>query len=274
MTAAPIFLYLIERDGYAWRYAGWGIDLEVAGETWEAADIAHGGLTVGGEILGDGPMLEVGTDDQDHPLRAYIDRFKKPATVTIYEVDASVLSFSNPYFIGETMGSVKFGKGGKISVQLSSVLRIGERNGPRIQIQRTCNHNVYDAGCGLNAALFTTVGSVDAISTSPAYVDASEFGAKATAESEPQWFALGKVICGDETRFCVGQDGDRLYLNAPFKEASVSDSISAVAGCDKRINSGCAKLANTDNFLGFPYLPNTNPQFEALRAPEPTGGKK
>jgi hypothetical protein len=273
MTSAPIYLYEVTRDGTTWRYCGWGIDLSVNGFDWNAENVKIGAISSGGEILGDGLDIEFVTDDDDHPFRAYIDPFTKPATVTIYEVDASVLSYTDPVFIGDST-DVTFGEDGKISVQLSSILRIAERSGPRIQIQRTCNHDVYDQFCGLNAALFTTAGTITAVSSIPAYVEAVEFGNKATAESEPQWFALGKVICGTEIRFCVGQVGDRLYLNAPFRDAEVSDAISALAGCDKRINSGCTKLANTANFLGFPFLPNANPQFEALKTPEPAGGKK
>jgi uncharacterized phage protein (TIGR02218 family) len=266
MTSAPIKLY-------SWRYAGWGIDVEANGETWQAADISDSGFVSGGDIIGDGPTITLSTDDATHPFRISLDPFTKPATVTIYEVDALVPAFDLPVFVGEVV-DVDIGKVGKISIRLSSILRVAERSGPRVQIKRTCHHDLYDARCGLTAATFTTTGAIDAINESPPWVEASEFATKATAESDPNWFALGKVICGDEIRFCVGQSAGKLYLNAPFRNAAVLDSISALAGCDKRINSGCAKFSNTANFLGFPYLPNVNPQYQALMEPQPEGGKK
>jgi hypothetical protein len=120
---------------------------------------------------------------------------------------------------------------------------------------------------------FTTTGTITALTDD--YVEAAEFAAKETAESDPVWFALGVVRVGNETRLATGTNGaGRLYLNFPFRSAIVGDTITAEAGCSKRIGVCTGKFNNLVNFLGFPYVPNTNPQFEALSQPKAGGGKK
>ena len=128
---------------------------------------------------------------------------------------------------------------------------------------------------GRHAEDFSTSGAITAIDSSATpYIEAAEFGAKATLTGEPNWFALGRVTVGNETRLCVGANGNRLWLNAPFRSASIGNQATAFAGCDKRAETCVSKFDNLDNFLGFPYIPNRHPQFEALQAPKPKGGKK
>ncbi len=82
-------------------------------------------------------------------------------------------------------------------------------------------------------------------------------------------------MIGTETRLVTGQNADKLYINAPFNATiAAGTSASARPGCDKRINGGCAKFGNQANFLGFPYTPNSNPQYEALVTPKAKAGKK
>jgi hypothetical protein len=143
-------------------------------------------------------------------------------------------------------------------------------------MQRTCNWRTYDGiGCKANPADFTTTGTITALSSgSPPYVEAAEFGAKATAQNDPNWFALGKVTVGDETRTCTGQNGTRLYLNFGFVRAKVGDAISALAGDDKRVTTCDKKFGQLINHSGMPYIPNNSPQLDSMEQPSATGGKK
>src|SRR3989442_15219555 len=70
--------------------------------------------------------------------------------------------------------------------------------------------------------------------------------------------SAGKVTVGIEVRMCVGQNGNRLYLHAPFKNAQIGNNASALAGDDKRIGTCQRKFNNVANFPGFPYMPKTN----------------
>lgn len=276
----PVWLYKLVKGGTTYRWANYGNDFNDANtETWESADITHEAIRHGVDFVSDGVRVTIKTDDSAHPLRSYLSRLHhETATLSIYlsDADTNAVTESAPIHSGR-VEDVSFGADGQIILDVSSLFRIGEHKAPRIQVIRTCNHRTFDAGCGLVEATFTTAGTISAINTSPPWVEASAFGTKATAESDDYWFALGKVTVGNEVRMCVGVDTsnlNRLYLNAPFQEAAVSDSISAVAGDNKRIATCRDKFNNLENFLGFPYVPANNPQFKALEAPKPSGGKK
>lgn len=273
--SAPLYLYEVTRGGFVYRLTGWGIGVDAGGESWSAADITHGEISSSIEAISEPVELQMATDDPAHPFRQYVQPYVlNLAEVKVYEVDAESLPevLTEDYLVHRgQLGEVSINERGQIRAQLSSIFRLGEMQGPRYQFQRLANFSIYDV---VNPAGFTTAGTITAISSRPAYVEAAEFGAKATAESDPNWFALGKVVCGDEIRFCVGQVGDRLYLNAPFVDAAVDDPIEALAGDDGRIVTWRDKFGAEADFPGFPYIPNTNPQYEALKAPQPKGGKK
>lgn len=273
---APVYLYKFVRAGQTYRFCNWGVDLAIGGNTWTAADISHAGLKFTIDFVDDGPKLTVATDDSSHPLRALLDRYLlQNTTLDIYESDAIALTVPTAAIYSGRIDDVVFRTRGVIDATPSSLLYLGEQQGPRLPIQRICAHQTYDGFCGLNPATFTTAGTISALSSSPASVTATAFGAAATAHSDPNWFALGLVTSGQEQRFCVGASGNTLYLNAPFKFAIVGDAISARAGDDKRIGTCNAKFGNVANFLGAGvYAPNKNPQFEALQTPKTGGGKK
>lgn len=270
----PIKLYKIVRGAITWRYTDWPVDLTIGSDTWLSADIEHGDIVSDIDFASDPVSLDVVTDDNAHPIRKMLStRLIITSQVMIYECDASTLTpdFTAPIYKGR-IGNVEFGAKGAIKVSMSSILRIGESKGPAVQVQRFCNHTTYDEFCTLNAADFTTSGTVSVIGEY--YIEATAFGAKATAEGDANWFALGKVFLGSEIRLCVGQAGNRLYLNADFDSATVGDAISALAGDDRSIVICDGKFGNVDNFLGFPYIPNSNPQYQALMLPQSSGGKK
>lgn len=272
--SSPIYLYEITRGATTWRYANYGVDVTCNAQTWSAASISNGAINSESDMVGGVLDLQVSTDDANHPFR-YFNRREAflPTTVKVFKIEAGDTTFdtTTPLHSGQVTES-KPGEKGRIRVRVSTVFRVGERSVPAVRPSRYCRHRLYDTYCGVNEATYTTAGTVDAIADT--YVEASEFGAKATAESDPNWFALGTVTIGEEVRLCIGQAGDRLYLNAPFTGVAVGASVSAAAGCDRRVETCVTKFNNLANNLSFPYMPNQNPQFEGLENPQPSGGKK
>jgi hypothetical protein len=278
----PAWLYIIQQGATIWRFTTYPIDQVVGGQTYYAAAIEHGEITEDIDFTGDGFSLTVSTDDATHPLRQFLDpAFVMLTSLSIYEIDVDAeppLSLpSAPIYKGRIEGA-NFRRQGTIDVKVSTLMRISETQTPQAISERTCVHQTYDQYCGLSAAAFTTVGTLTALNSSPPWIEAAAFGAKATAEADPNWFALGMVTIGSEQRFCTRQAGNRLYLNAPFRSAIVGNSASALAGDDKRVETCDGKFdnvtGNAKGFLGFPWMPNKNPQFEALETPKPKGGKK
>lgn len=279
----PVFLYRFTdlATSTQYRWADFGVDVDLTGSSkllWTAANITGDDLTATLDMLGDEMEIEIRTDDSSHPLLPFLD----PVNMTNMEVevfycdldDVASLDLGAPDHIGRVEEFRMSARGG-IAVRVSSVFRFGEQEVPKPRVQRLCSHRPYDGiGCPVVKAAFTTAGTVSALNDDPAYVEATAFGAKATAESDANWFALGEVIIGDEHRTCTGQDGNRLYLNWPFRNASVSDAVSAVAGDDQRLQTCEAKFNAAASFLGSPYKPSRNPSFSVLETPRQEGGKK
>jgi hypothetical protein len=270
----PVFLYRITDGTTTLLLADYGADVVAAALTWLAADISGADWTSAVDMLGDTLRVTVKTDDLDHPLLGYLD----PLQCRNFELELFVadlddlgsIDLSAPEHAGR-VEQVEFSEQGAIILEVSSLFRLGEQRVPRIQLQRLANESVYKYA---PEGAFTTAGVISGLSSIPAFVEATAFGAKATAEGDPNWFALGKVVAGDETRMCTGQSGNRLYLNYPFRRAVVGNAASAVAGDDKRAATWASKFGELNNFLGWQYIPAKNPQFKALETPKPTGGKK
>jgi len=273
---APLYLYEFDNGAATWTYTNWGVTIVIGETTWTASSIAHGQISYGSELLSDEVELEVVTDDSTHPLRLFATpKLQAPMTVKIFETDADAPAYDPdaPIFSGRIQG-VEFGENGKISVTLSSILRVGEQSVPRMMVQRTCNHRLFDVNCGKLAANYSAAGTISAIT--PSYVESAAFAAKLATLSpaDPTWFTLGTIIVGTERRMAVNNSGSRIYIEAPFTDAEVGDAIIATSGCDLRMTTCRDRFANLDRAIAFPYLPNENPQFRALTAPAATGGKK
>lgn len=270
----PVYLYEFTKGDTVWRTCNYHEGLVVDTEYWSPENITHGGIRSNLTMIPSAGELRIRTDSSDHPLRAYVNREELEVTsVMIFRTDLDTLTIDRaaPFFSGD-LGPVEFGKEGELNFVLKSIYGIGDTPFPRKRAQRTCPLNVGDNQCGVTMSTYQTTGTLDAIAAD--YVEATEFGNKATAESDPDWFALGKVRLNGQVRQVMGQVGDRLYINVPFRGGTAGDTIVAEAGCNKRPSHCDARFANIVNNLGFPLMPNTNPQFEALRVPKRAGGKK
>lgn len=279
----PCFLYVVTQGSVVWRATNFPISINVDSVDYGAQPIEHGDITEDIEFSSDPFMLDMATDDATNPIRNFLDpAFIQLTSLEIYEVaDAANPvpgDVAAPIYKGRIERAALNEKGG-MTVECSTLLRISETEVPQALSERTCIHRTFDGNCGLNPAAFTTEGILTGLSSGAApYIEADEFGDKATLEADPNWFALGVVTIGAEQRMCTGQDGNRLYLNAPFRSAVIGNSAFAQAGDDYRIETCHNKFnnvtGNNKGFLGFPWMPNKNPQFEALEAPKPAGGKK
>lgn len=278
----PVYFFLFTDGSNEYTYADYSQTVLAGGKVFRAANISSPDLKMSFDMIGDPIEVEIRTDSIDHPLRAFLEELEfKNLTLQIFRADLDSLgSFSTATdSVHEgRVDQVEFGDEGQITVSISSVFRINERNIPLLMFQRTCTHRTFQGGCHAVEADFTTDGTVTAVSSDPPYIEATEFGAAATSHSDANWFALGKVTVtnasGTETRMCVGASGNRLYLNAPFRHAVVGDLCAAVAGDNKRVTTCNTKFNRLADHLGNPYMPSENPQMEAMKTPQASGGKK
>lgn len=270
----PVYLYEFTKGDTVWRTCNNFEGLIVDSEYWSPENITHGGLRATLSMLPSVGDLTIRTDSSDHPLRAYTNREELQTTeLEIFRTDLDTLTIDRtaPLFSG-TLSEAEFGDEGVIRFNLKSNYGIGDEPFPAKRGQRTCVHEFGDAGCGVDTSTLQTVGTLDAITDE--YVQATEFGDEATAQADPDWFALGKVRLRGQVRQVMGQDGNKLYINVPFRLGTVGDTITAEPGCNRRPSHCDSRYNNIANNLSFPLMPNSNPQFEALRVPKRSGGKK
>jgi len=274
-VSSPIYCYEITRNNLVWRLTNWTEAVtDNEGSLWTPGNIWHGRASSGGDFLGESLDVECQTDDPNHPLRYWLHRGAlEKVTLSIYRLDAGDLTIHRgaPVYVGR-LENAEYPPGGRITVRASSILRISEQQSPRMMIQRTCNHRLFDLNCGVNESLNTTTGLITGLTD--AYVESPAFGLLSAIKSDPDWFALGRITVGGEARQIVGAAVNRLYVDEPFLRAKTGDTVSAAAGCNKRVMTCLNKYGNLARTIQFPYIPNRNPQYEALQAPKPGGGKK
>lgn len=273
--ATPIYLYEFTRGQLVWRMTNWPEPVVLASECWSPDNIRHGSIRSGVDFLPEDLQLEAATEDSRHPLRYYLNRNAfEVTTLRIFETDAVTMTvdLTKPLYKGQ-VGKVQFEDEGVIQATCSSLLRVAEQQLPRMQMQRPCNHRLYDLNCGVSPGLFVINGVLTTVTDE--YVEATAFATEATARSDAQWFALGKVTVGAETRMVVGQNTGKLYIDEPFSpNVTTGKTASALPGCNKRVSHCVGRFNNIAASMQFTYMPNSNPQVEAILNPKPQGGKK
>lgn len=303
--STPVYLIEMTRGATTWRFTNFGTPIVIDGELYSQENAEIGDLKSAFDFIAESITLTLATDQPNHPARYYITnpRALEPTTVTIFKVDLSSIgkgitadsdqitidnvsitadqtgsgadiNRNAPYYVG-IIGDNQPGKDGSITLKISSPFRIGEGPVPRPKIQRLCNHRLGDSGCQIDLSALAVLGTITQIQNfDPPFVSAVTFGATATAKNDPNYFALGSVVIGSETRFVVGQNGNLLYLDAPFNFATVGMIASATPGCDKRIHTCLNKFNNVAKNLSFPYVPNQTSYEAALTLGSPQSGKK
>ncbi len=140
------------------------------------------------------------------------------------------------------------------SLKVKSDLVLLDTDMPRNLYQPSCLHTLYDSGCGVNRASYTTNGSVQAGSTVSKIVWSGE--TVGTYDQGTIVFTSGPNAGVQVTVKSSDSSGD-LFLTYPLDVAcGVGDSFTISAGCDHSTGAGgCLKFANLPNFRGFPFVP-------------------
>jgi uncharacterized phage protein (TIGR02218 family) len=132
---------------------------------------------------------------------------------------------------------------------------------PRNLYSPTCQHALYDPGCGLSRATYTTTYTVGA---SPS----SRILPWASAPANPEYYAYGTIAVtsgpgAGQIRTVMSADGTALTLAFPFYTLPVAgDSFTATYGCSRTRGANgeaapncTTPFANTAHFRGFPFVP-------------------
>jgi hypothetical protein len=152
-------------------------------------------------------------------------------------------------------------------LQVDSTISLLNVQMPRNLIQSGCSHILYDAGCTLSKATFTSNYTVGSGLTPGALTWA------ATASSTDDYFDLGvvKFTSGSNSGLSrtvrvsknLGGAGTQFTILTPLPQApAVGDTFTAVPGCDKQQSTCSTKFSNLAHFRGFPYVPVPETQYD------------
>lgn len=174
-------------------------------------------------------------------------------------------AFLNSWSAADTanpIGSVILFKGrigtvdnvGRTSAQITvnSDLVLLDLQMPRNVYSPSCQHVLYDSGCGLVKNAFGTMGTAGTGST-PSTVNWS--GASTNFNQGTITFSSG-INAGVTANIKSAVNGSSLTLSYPLLMApGAGDAFTAYWGCDHTQAACTNKFNNLANFRGFPYVP-------------------
>lgn len=179
----------------------------------------------------------------------------QPATrtsVKIYRAVSDTLSEFVVVFDGWVTG-VGFNE--KHTCNLKAVQKAGilDREVAMATHSAVCNHSVFYGDCRLSSVNYEVVPV--AFSFSGRNINAAEFGTFAN-----NYFQGGEVHTTYDSRLITAHTGEQITLHVPFDSSfNVNTKITVLPGCDRLLATCKSKFSNSENFLGFPFIPSKNP---------------
>jgi hypothetical protein len=256
-TGRPIDLVEFGVGAEVFRFTGSEDALTVLSLAYEPVAINRDVATVGGEESRT-QTISIRLP-ASHPFAA---KYKgvppgQKTTCTIKSVHRGDLTDPRVEFVGivRTVGFDDLGEEAEIFVlPLTGALL---RTVPRFRFHGLCNHVLYDAGCGVNQALFTHVG-IGGATADPRIITISNLD----AAKGVGWATGGFVEVGGDNRGVWRHVAtNTLVLAVPFRQSVGGATASVYAGCDHRYDGDCSstKFDNQDRHGGFHFVPTKNP---------------
>ena len=127
---------------------------------------------------------------------------------------------------------------------------------PRNILQTGCVHRLYDAGCTLSPASYTSTGSCTAIATDRTYIDTGLTNPDGYFDQGVLTFTSGSGIGVTRMIKSYTNSFGRLRFIQPLPPGiAISDTFSVRLGCDKKQATCSSRFGNLAHFRGFPYVP-------------------
>lgn len=123
---------------------------------------------------------------------------------------------------------------------------------PSLYYQNQCNNTLYDFRCSVDRVSNTVTREIDSFDANTITVTVSIV--------EDDYIGGEVVSITGERRMIISNTTIVLTMNFPFTTLSIGDNLDIARGCDHVFRGDCEnKFLNTDNYGGFPYIPNLNP---------------
>jgi hypothetical protein len=235
-----------------WRFTDYERTLTMAGQEYEPRAIEHGPITEG--FLGDNNRVEIVSEVWDgNPMLKFMPHsIDAPMAIEIHrvavETGSSVLLWSG-YLQSASLTDRK------ISAKATAFGGLLERAFPSVLMQRQDNASLFSPANGLSAAAWQQVGAIASMSGT----NLSVSGISGT----PGYYTGGWIEVGDgatyELRTVIHHQGNQIRIAKPLRYAGPGSQVRAFPGYDGDWSTALDKYNNTDNFLGFPHVPDQNP---------------
>ena len=124
---------------------------------------------------------------------------------------------------------------------------------PTNYYQQPCNHVLFDSGCKLSRATYSTTTSV---------ITADVLAVEVTNDAFADGYLAGGEIVNQRTgerRLILNNVVNVVSLNYPFVDMRVGDTVELTAGCDHSWATCKTKFNNGANYGGHPFIPGDNP---------------
>lgn len=161
----------------------------------------------------------------------------------------------NTLFIGNMVG-YNIEKG-QLLMKFRSIYNLQNKIIPKCQFKSQCNNSLYDSVCGLNKETYKVIATVTNVNNNEIYAD--------IFSSYPgNHFTSGYCEFNNQFRIITSHTGNKITVVFPFTGLTAGNNIIAYAGCNKTYEDCISKFDNLNNFVGFPYLPPSEPQEETV----------
>lgn len=136
--------------------------------------------------------------------------------------------------------------------------------------QPTCRATLGDQRCTVAIAPYRFVGIVGTPTNQIDFTFTVESQNAQAQPSTPGFYGNGRIEWGSggnsgtRSKIRIHNGPGISLLQEPFRAIAPGDRFVCQVGCDKTLNGGCVKFANTLNFRGEPFVPGPDAQ---LRSP-------
>lgn len=188
----------------------------------------------------------------DKQLQKYIASVPpEPLTIKITRVFMTSGQESFVLFEGEAIDFTF--QDNMVTVILEARTHIFRNQIPKIVYQSFCNHALFDSGCALVESEYKVTATLSSVSQIELY--------SSTFDSyDDGYFTGGHVKAGSDYRMITNHIGNKIVVQVPFSSSvGTSSQVFAYPGCNKKASTCKTKFDNFINFLGFPYIPSSNP---------------
>lgn len=248
-TGHPIELYTLELPTATYRMTSYGEDVEFDGETYEAIPIGRGSAEV--VAVGQPRELTV-TLPRDHEASlALLGSGIPPRTSILTITRTHDLSDSQQLWRGH-VSSCSF-ESEYVRLRVPSAVEDAFKTRLPIAIaQRSCNHMLYDSGCGAspnNGANF--------VSTAMSAQSGTSITVASMSGKPDGWAQFGYIerTSDGERRSVLEHAGNILTLDVPFGAFVAGQAVRVNRGCAHTITACKDDFDNVLNFGGIPDMP-------------------